>query len=290
LPIANVQLIRFSWNELFHDFRTFLGEDAHRLNLALTPRPTKARACYPERWNSHRFEQLGDLMFVPAGELLRVGGAGADEGPRINCMIHAEQTRNLLGDDFVWTDRSLHAAFDIRSGTMWSLITRLGEEARYPGFASQMLAETIVVQLVIELFRHASANAHAHATGGLASWRLRVIDERLAEVCAAPTLAELAEICGLSVRQLTRAFRASCDCSIGDYVARSQIEHAKRLLRTDESIKSIAASLGFASPANFSTAFRRATGLTPREHRGELRPHPGSSSRSRCGSRSSARE
>jgi len=106
----------------------------------------------------------------------------------------------------------------------------------------------------------------------LAPWRLRIIDDRLAACRAAPTLTELAGLCRLSVRQLTRGFRASRGCSIGEYVARSQLDHAKQLLATEESIKSIAYSMGFTSPSNFSTAFRRATGQTPRQFRqSELR-------------------
>jgi AraC family transcriptional regulator len=69
------------------------------------------------------------------------------------------------------------------------------------------------------------------------------------------------------VRQLTRAFRASCGHSIGDHVAQCRIDNAKRLLVTDESIKSIAYSLGFASASSFSFAFRCATGQTPRAFR-----------------------
>ena len=56
-------------------------------------------------------------------------------------------------------------------------------------------------------------------------------------------------------------------CSIGDHVMLSQVEHAKRLLGTDQTIKVIAYSLGFSSPSSFAFAFRRATGETPREFR-----------------------
>ena len=48
--------------------------------------------------------------------------------------------RDLLEDDLESTDRQLEASLDIRSGDIRSLILRLGEEARHPGFASQMLA------------------------------------------------------------------------------------------------------------------------------------------------------
>jgi AraC family transcriptional regulator len=97
-----------------------------------------------------------------------------------------------------------------------------------------------------------------------------MIEERLREVRSPPTLTELAELCGLSIRQLTRGFRASRGCSIGDYIARTRMDNAKRLLGQGESIKSIAFSMGFGSPSGFCYAFRRATGSTPRQFRTQV--------------------
>jgi AraC family transcriptional regulator len=88
---------------------------------------------------------------------------------------------------------------------------------------------------------------------------------------APPALRESPSSRDLSARQLTRAFRVSQGCSIGQYVAQRQVERARRLLATGETIKSIASSLGFASPSNFSSAFRHATGQTPRAFQREVR-------------------
>jgi AraC family transcriptional regulator len=89
----------------------------------------------------------------------------------------------------------------------------------------------------------------------------------LKEVREPPTLAELAGLCKLSVRQLTRGFRTSRGCSIGDHVAHSRLDNAKQLLSTEQSVKAIAYSLGFSSPSSFSYAFRRSVGETPRQFR-----------------------
>lgn len=70
---------------------------------------------------------------------------------------------------------------------------------------------------------------------------------------------------GLTHTPNTRAFRATRGQSIGGHVAQCRIDHAKRLLSADSSIKAVAYTLGFASPSSFSFAFRRATGQTPRE-------------------------
>jgi AraC family transcriptional regulator len=99
---------------------------------------------------------------------------------------------------------------------------------------------------------------------------LRLIDERLSEIGAAPSLGELAALCNLSVRQLTRGFQASRGCSIGIYMDHARAILAKRLLQSDHSIKEIAYSMGYNSPSSFSYAFRRSTGMTPSSFRNEV--------------------
>ncbi len=150
---------------------------------------------------------------------------------------------------------------------MRGLLLRLAQEMRHPGFASQALVEMIVCQLSIELARYCANVSETQQGSGLAGWRLRLIDERLREVTAAPTLSDLAALCRVSVRQLTRGFRASRGCSLGEHIASTRIEPAKRLLLSDQSVKAVAYSLGFSSPSSFCFAFRRITGVTPNEFR-----------------------
>jgi AraC family transcriptional regulator len=101
----------------------------------------------------------------------------------------------------------------------------------------------------------------------LASWRLRLVDERLSDMEKAPTLQELATLCGLSVRQLSRGFRASRGIAIGEYVAQKRIDKAKYLLARGESVKSVSYTMGFASPSSFSYAFRKSSGMAPGQYR-----------------------
>ena len=133
----------------------------------------------------------------------------------------------------------------------------------HPGLAATKMLELLGAELAIELGRYCYEVAERPVTGGLAGWRLRLIDERLDESLAPPSLQELADLCSLSVRQLTRGFRVSRACSIGDYMEQRRMEAAKRLLMEGESVKSIAFAMGFASPSSFTFAFRRAVGTSP---------------------------
>ena len=264
-PVATAQTVRFNMPEPA-DY-VLRSEDSYWLDLCLTPRPLNARACYRDRWGPNRFERLGDMFLVPPGQAVHIKSDSCGPQESIICLLHVDAIGQWLGTSIDWTDRRLEASLDISSGTIRHLLLRMAEEARNPGLRSEMLVELLAGQLTIELGRYCDAVMDGPVSGGLASWRLRLIDERLEEVREPPTLTELAELCSMSVRQLTRGFRTSRGCPIGEYVMKSRIERAKRLLSADKSLKSIAYAVGFASTSSFSYAFRQATGLTPRQFR-----------------------
>ncbi len=103
---------------------------------------------------------------------------------------------------------------------------------------------------------------------------MHLIDARLTQSASPPTLSELAALCHVSVRQLMRSFRAAHGVAIGAYIARRRIEAAKELLLGGDSIQVISAKMNFGSPSAFAYAFRRATGLTPKEYRGATKITP----------------
>ncbi len=245
-------------------------EDAYRLDFSLTPRPNNTRGCYRDHWSPNRFERIGNVFLLPPREAMRARTDGGLPQSSVICHFRPEAIRQWFEDEMQWTDRRLAASLDITQPNIRGLLLRLAEELRHPGFASGVLVELIAAQAAIEIARYCAGIQEGPAIGGLASWRLRRIDERLKEIREAPTLSELAALCNLSVRQLTRGFRVSRGHSIGEHVAQARIDHAKHMLATDQSVKSIAYSLGFSSPSSFSFAFRRATGRTPREFRQRL--------------------
>lgn len=254
--------------------RIFRRERHYWLDMCLTPRPERVRGCYADHWGPHRYERLGEIFLVPPGQALRLRTEGQGSQSSVVCEIKAEAIDRWLDGPIEWTDSRLAACLDIAHPHMRACLFRLAEEVNRPGPGSIVLAELIAGQLAIEVARYCQAIAEGPTTGGLATWRLRRIDERLQLGGAAPSLEELAALCNLSVRQLTRGFRASRGCSIGDYIVQCRIDVAKRYLGSSESIKEIAFALGFASPSSFAFAFRRATGATPRQFRQHLTSRP----------------
>jgi AraC family transcriptional regulator len=265
VPLATIRLARFHVSGPSDNI--LREEETYWLDMCLTPRHRNARACFVDRWGPHRFERIGSVFLLPPRETMLARSEGGPTQASVLCHLRPEPVRQWFEGELEWTDRRLEAGLDIPDDNVRRLLLRLADELRRPGFASVVLIELLVAQLAIELGRYCVTIKEGPSSGGLAPWRLRMIDERLREVREAPTLSELAALCNLSVRQLTRAFRKSRGRSIGDHVAQCRIDHAKRLLESCESIKAIAYSLGFGSPSSFSFAFRCATGQTPREFR-----------------------
>ncbi|MBO9356971.1 helix-turn-helix domain-containing protein [Bordetella petrii] len=85
-----------------------------------------------------------------------------------------------------------------------------------------------------------------------------------------PSLQELARKVGTYEKKLSRAFRRQLGRTVFEYLREERVRVARQLLHeTDLTVTDIAAELGFSSAANFATAFRKKTGLTPSEYRVE---------------------
>ena len=100
--------------------------------------------------------------------------------------------------------------------------------------------------------------------------------DRIAEVIAAMkadlahdwTVDELTVRVGCSVSKLLAAFKQMTGVPPHAYLVACRIARAKEILaKGRQSVASIAAELGFASPQHFANHFKLATGLTPREWR-----------------------
>lgn len=243
---------------------------SYRLILCVTPRPANARASYSEIWGPTRFEPLGDLNLLPPGHLLHIR-ADRQRQVTFTCHLRRRTVEQWLDHQVHWNDRRLESSLHLSHPHIRALLMRLAEEAHRPGLGSDAVARFIAGQLGVEIARFCDAITEERTVGGLATWRLRTIDERLRDMRSMPTVEELARLCSLSVRQLARGFRVSRGCSISEYCSQVRIEGAKRLLAGEGSIKAVAFATGFASPSTFAQAFRLATGSSPREFRQRMR-------------------
>lgn len=86
------------------------------------------------------------------------------------------------------------------------------------------------------------------------------------------SVAELAEVAGLSVPQFNRRFRQQLRLSPMQYVESLRVQEAQRRLATsEEPLADIALAAGFCDQSHFTKRFRKAVGMTPLAYRKRYR-------------------
>jgi transcriptional regulator GlxA family with amidase domain len=83
-----------------------------------------------------------------------------------------------------------------------------------------------------------------------------------------PHVSELASRLCVSPTSLSRNFAADVGAGVSGFLKAAQLARAQALLETtDLSIAVVASSAAFGTRVTFFRAFKRATGLTPEQHR-----------------------
>jgi transcriptional regulator GlxA family with amidase domain len=134
-----------------------------------------------------------------------------------------------------------------------------------------MFAAEVAVALGLERLRGGDERqpVPASAQPAVGSIRLKDALELMAANLAEPLPAEdIAQLVGVSRRQLERLFRQHLDTFPSRYYLELRLKHARRQLKqTTLSIQQVGLACGFTSGSHFSTTYRNYFGCTPREER-----------------------
>jgi AraC family transcriptional regulator len=267
-PRGWVEVRQYTWTRPVEDIWTTKG--AYFLDMSLSPRPGPARASYLGMGRGPAQEALGRIMLAPPGYTVH-SGCAAGRQRSMHCMLDAAMIDGLLQREASWDEASLREALHLGSPEIEWLLLRMYRELRQAGFASEVMVESFANALCVEVIRRfrLGREAPGPCAGGLAPWRMRLVRERACAERPAPSLTELADLCGMTVRHLGRAFKAETGQTIGKFVEAAMVERARALLADGAApVGEIARTLGFASSTSFAYAFRRATGLRPSEVEG----------------------
>lgn len=148
-----------------------------------------------------------------------------------------------------------------------SLFERVEAAVRDEGFGSRLLADTCVLQLLVELNRAVLA---APGAADLDAYRFdpkmeevtRYILEHLGEEL---TIDRLAGTFFLSRYYLMHRFKEVYGCSVHQYIRQKRLQRAAEAIRRDVPVLKAAEDAGFGDYSVFLRAFRAAYGKSPRE-------------------------
>ncbi len=265
LPRATVELHHYRFtgpqSGTFRSGRGFL-------DLALSRRPGAPLGHYTTLPRSAPIP-MGDIIYIPAGQDLETRW-GEGEQRSICCGFEG-----LAGGEFdlIADCDALEASLDVRSPHVRDAMLRLAREIECPDFGSSLLAEALMTEVGVQLYRYFRRPAADRAGASrLDPAQLRKIEEAIEQPGRLPSVAELAALCDMSTRHFFRVFRVSTGQTLAAYAADRRIARAKSLLvQPRPPIKEIAWRCGFETPAAFSAAFRKAVGTTPKAFRQTIR-------------------
>jgi len=244
----------------------------HTLAL-MTSRKKFSRGHFFSRHQTGRLSDLGSLLFIPAGHSLFGTGPGGAQN-MIACSFEAGAIPALSPLERSWDIRELTQCYDVRSARIADTLRRITQEVLTPGFASDILIDALINALPVELSRYFQAlpEAPAPKRGQLSQRQLQTIEDYVREWPAGGVRCEdLASLVGLSRAHFMRLFKATTGMTAHAFVEQLRLQQAQTLLATTNMpLKQIAVHLGFSTPASFSLAFRRLTGLTPGSYRSEF--------------------
>ena len=114
----------------------------------------------------------------------------------------------------------------------------------------------------------------------LAQWKIRKAEDYInAHLGSCLRVQDVARSVDMSTGYFSRAFKKAIGVSYSDYVTKSRLDLAKRLLLTSDSpIAEVALACGLADQSHLTRLFSRTEGLPPRAWRRMLRDcdrHPG---------------
>lgn len=266
---ARLQLLRAHWPS---PVTVVSKQPEHCLLLYLPPIGFKGEGRFPD-FRKGAYRPISSAFFRPANVSLEAHGTGGATRA-IRYWFTRERLTSILEREDNWSARELEAGLDLDRSLLRPVLLRLMQEALCPGFASAALVDALGVTAIVELGRRLAGGKEPKAERGhLRAAQIAVIRER----CAAselpvPSVAELAQLAGVSGRSLLRLFKKTTGETVAGFLCRSRIDAARDLLgNSNFALKEVAYRLGFASPSSFSAAFHREAGVTPLEFRRDQR-------------------
>ena len=244
-------------------------EDAHTLVVHLAGHLQRMESVFSAGPSTDLLPRVGDIWTIPAGcryAALAQGGtvrfvefsvpAGLPDGGALAARVGHR-------------DPFLHQA----SARVAELVQRHDDLGQ---MALQALLTAIRLHIVDLYLRHrpdaGAAPRPDRARRFSERQRQRLTQYILASMHEAVSVEALAQVAGVSTTHLIAGFKACFGTTPWQYVLRTRVAEAQRLLASTElSITAIAVAVGFSSPSHFASAFGRHVGASPGAYRRERR-------------------
>lgn len=219
-----------------------------------------------DAWQQTSVYQTGDLGLYPGGEYGRLTWDTPSDN--VYLMVDDQYLARIVQQGMGLAQFALRERPQFLDPLLAQLCRQLLAAAGSEHALGLLYIESLINALCHHLLEHHATVAQHLPTGGLLPGAvLARIDAYLEAHAELPiTLETLASLANLSVFHFARLFKQTTGVAPYQHVLRWKIRRAQQLLGLGHApVAAISDALGFASPANFSAAFKRAVGCSPQE-------------------------
>jgi len=211
---------------------------------------------------------------VPCSELRLAMPGAQTEFILLRCVLTGGCSNPLRAG----LPRLIHLSGSDATSTRWlePTVRLLALEAAAPATGQTTVLDRLAEVILVHLIRAWLDGQSADCGGWLRALSDPQLGRTLAAFHAAPgrawTIESLAGVAGMSRSAFAARFKALTGETPLEYVTTWRMRQAMTMIDADERpLKSIVASLGYASEAAFRTAFKRRVGQTPGDYRAAMR-------------------
>ena len=216
----------------------------------------------------------GDFAVIPAGTVHRTDYLSTGQNTKIILSFSKRTAREIdqfLGESL--TRLSLKPG-RIRTPVQRQdavnlVLNRMLYEYENQPYHAHSFCKACLTELLISLIRYRSGEEENDGVVSPGDERIQAVAEYISEHLQEDlNLKMLGEIFALSPSHLSRTFHTVTGIPLREYLVNLRIQKAMELLmNTTKTVTEIADLCGFRDPNYFGDAFRKATGLSPRDYR-----------------------
>ena len=222
----------------------------------------------------HHVLEPGEMLVHNAGQVHQsYYGTGQSSSEGIALILHASVIEGLLTRMRVSYRSHLDRVMFLgkaRDEEVTRLVRDLIAELRRLGLGYDLVVQSLVVQILVHLFRHALEpsvlGTRPNLPPQLPAWEsIKAMRYMSAHGKKDFSLAELCAELGTSPSRFIPLFRNSTQLNPHTYFDRVLIQRAQKLLGSGQrAVKEVAYQLGFQNPSHFCRVFHSVAGTTPK--------------------------
>ena len=214
---------------------------------------------YTENIGRKSFECVSrSLLLKPAGELhldqYRHGGS--------HCLVI--EILPEMEESFQRLPALLQEVRYIKTAETSNITSRIYDELCIADGISEMAIEALTLELLVHINRQTPRRPKSKTP----PWILQARDFIHDNFADPISLSDIATAAEIDSSHLTRVFRRTFHCSIGEYIRKLRLDYAAdQLVKSDRTLIEISLSAGFYDQSHLSRSFKTSYGLTPGKYR-----------------------